>query len=826
MKKKLLGLVLAICFILPCGFILSACGGSGKSEQTITFEENGGSYVADIVGEEGSTVIAPTDPTRDGYSFDGWYTDINLIGERYTFDKIPNETLTLWAKWNLETYDITYTLNGESLSTQNPSTYTIETQSFQLINPTKIGYTFEGWTGSNGATPEHTVTIMDTFGDKEYTANWTESTYTVSFESNNTNYGTVNTETLTGVVFGSQMSVYENKITIGGTQITATPTLSNEQYTYAFDKWQVKIGNNDFANITGQTISDDVVIRAIFKQTENRFSVTVSNSTPAMGSLNITSVSDIAYSTEYVIADNTITIGVNIITATPSAQTTSQTYSFARWEIQDGSGAWNTAYGGNGFITKDLNIRAIFTSAAREYSVTFASNNLDYGQINSVAQSFNVDIAYGSSISVADNVMTIGGVGYTATAADQTTSQTFSFTKWQINGSDVVGGETISGATTITAIFSPAARNYSVTWMSQDGQTQLEFDESVPYGTTPDYNGEVPTKEPTVDKTFIFKGWSQNPNEALGEDENSLSVGGNTTYYAAFNFVAREYTVSFVVEGSDDNGPIGTISKSSISAEYNSTIYGNADSTQITIDGDTVNFNPRESTAEYKYYVLSVKIGDVDIVTGTTTVTGDITIKVRFVKAKQKYTVTWKTYNNNNPIEAYDITLETDLEVEYGFTPSFEGTFPAFEPVAYPNNTYEFAGWSTTRGTLGAATPSSLYEYKVSGDVTFYACFTATPKVYTITVKTSNAEKGTLSKDSETEQSQFVIQNVPYNTGAQAFPSYGNTLTFGGTSITANCAEGYQFEGWHITNASGAMVTNETDIASDMTIVAVFIASN
>ncbi|MBQ6165689.1 MAG: InlB B-repeat-containing protein, partial [Clostridia bacterium] len=66
--------------------------------------------------------------------------------------------LSYKANWQINTYNIGYTLNGGSVS-GNPSTYTVETSPVRLNNPTKTGYTFTGWTGSNGAAPSTDVTV-------------------------------------------------------------------------------------------------------------------------------------------------------------------------------------------------------------------------------------------------------------------------------------------------------------------------------------------------------------------------------------------------------------------------------------------------------------------------------------------------------------------------------------------------------------------------------------------------------------------------------------------------------------------------------------------
>jgi len=82
------------------------------------------------------------------------------------------------------TYTITYNLNGGSVS-GNPNSYTSESADITLINPTKTGYTFVGWTGSNGNTPSTLVTISSgSTGDKSYIANWQANTYTITYNAN------------------------------------------------------------------------------------------------------------------------------------------------------------------------------------------------------------------------------------------------------------------------------------------------------------------------------------------------------------------------------------------------------------------------------------------------------------------------------------------------------------------------------------------------------------------------------------------------------------------------------------------------------------------
>ncbi len=66
---------------------------------TVSFETNGGSAVADITAEAGSTIEKPEDPTRDGFTFAGWYTDEDCT-EAWDWDSdvVTGDTV-LYAKW-------------------------------------------------------------------------------------------------------------------------------------------------------------------------------------------------------------------------------------------------------------------------------------------------------------------------------------------------------------------------------------------------------------------------------------------------------------------------------------------------------------------------------------------------------------------------------------------------------------------------------------------------------------------------------------------------------------------------------------------------------
>lgn len=70
-----------------------------KTEYTVYFDSQGGSGTPNQIVQKGDKADKPSDPTRDGYSFDGWYRESGCIN-RYDFDKdIINGNITIYAKW-------------------------------------------------------------------------------------------------------------------------------------------------------------------------------------------------------------------------------------------------------------------------------------------------------------------------------------------------------------------------------------------------------------------------------------------------------------------------------------------------------------------------------------------------------------------------------------------------------------------------------------------------------------------------------------------------------------------------------------------------------
>lgn len=175
----------------------------------IKLNANGGTFNSsyNVIIDKNKTTL-PT-PSRNGYAFLGYSfsTSGNVEFNTNISDVTKIDNKHLYAKWSKNTYTITYTLNGGTISGQKTS-YTVE-DSFTLVNPTKTGYTFAGWTGSDGSTKQTSVTVpKGTTGNLNYTANWNINSYQVDINS-----------IVDGTTYSSGKSGYTFSVWVNGSKV-------------------------------------------------------------------------------------------------------------------------------------------------------------------------------------------------------------------------------------------------------------------------------------------------------------------------------------------------------------------------------------------------------------------------------------------------------------------------------------------------------------------------------------------------------------------------------------------------------------------------------
>lgn len=125
------------------------------------------------------------EPTMNGYSFTGWYDGSTKVSSNGTWKYTCNKTFI--AHWTIINYSISYTLNGGTNNSSNPSSYTVE-DAITFAAPSKTGYTFLGWyDGDNKVTG---IPLGST-GIVSVEARWSADLHTLSVTSEDTTKGTV-----------------------------------------------------------------------------------------------------------------------------------------------------------------------------------------------------------------------------------------------------------------------------------------------------------------------------------------------------------------------------------------------------------------------------------------------------------------------------------------------------------------------------------------------------------------------------------------------------------------------------------------------------------
>jgi uncharacterized repeat protein (TIGR02543 family) len=147
---------------------------------TITFNSNGGTYITAITQDYASEVSEPEEPIRENYTFEGWFRN-SALTNAYTFTTMPAQNISLYAKWTITTYTITYELNNGTNHTNNPTSFNVDS-SFDLLEPTKTGHTFDGWyLDSDFSGNVNSNIVVGTIGNLKLYAKWTINSYTISY---------------------------------------------------------------------------------------------------------------------------------------------------------------------------------------------------------------------------------------------------------------------------------------------------------------------------------------------------------------------------------------------------------------------------------------------------------------------------------------------------------------------------------------------------------------------------------------------------------------------------------------------------------------------
>lgn len=267
------------------------------------------------------------------------------------------------------------------------------------------------------------------------------------------------------------------------------------------------------------------------------------------------------------------------------------------------------------------------------------------------------------------------------------------------------GGNKISEGATILqnygTLYAQFVPTYAIIWNDENGNELSREEKLIGESLTPpDYS-----KEDTQEWDYTFHGWNDGTTTYAA---NAIpAVSGAATYTADVTKVKNNYTLTIgVVEAG-----YGSVNETSVTVPYGTSV--STSDNVLTIGTTTVTATPTASNAQYTYTFSTWQ-------NVPTSVTGNVdNIQAVFTRTLNTVTVTWKNEDGT--------PLETDENVEYGATPTYDGATPIKETDE--NFGYTFDGWDDGT-TVYAADALPI----VSGAVTYTAHYSTTPTVASVTV--------------------------------------------------------------------------------------------
>jgi uncharacterized repeat protein (TIGR02543 family) len=139
--KKLITLSIILSTLFFASVFLACDDGlnPGRISQTISFDSRGGSEVSSVTAQRGSTLSAPSAPQKRGYDFDGWFVDANGETEWDFLTDTVSGDMTLFARWSVTTFSITFSNLADGENPNDITEYTIYSD-IVFLPPTRAGF--------------------------------------------------------------------------------------------------------------------------------------------------------------------------------------------------------------------------------------------------------------------------------------------------------------------------------------------------------------------------------------------------------------------------------------------------------------------------------------------------------------------------------------------------------------------------------------------------------------------------------------------------------------------------------------------------------------
>ncbi len=446
-------------------------------QHTVTYDANGGAPTpAPETVDYGSNATKPSDPSYEGYNFDGWYINDTLVTWPYTV----TADVTMVAHWD-RIYTATFNADGGTPVPSNVSGVA-GTSVSKPADPAKNGFEFKGWQ-INGADVTWPYTINATDGDVTIVAVW-EQLYTVTFDYNG---GTGTPASVENLHIGDTVSK------------PADPTYAG----YRFMGW--KIGSDDvvWTNDDLYTVSGDVTMVA---QWSELFTVTFNTDggTPVPADVEG-------------IAGDTVSI--------PATNPVKDGYNFSKWQINGTDVTWPYT------ITGDAEITAVYTPYT--YTLKYNWNNANATVEQGVSDTTTVH--YGENyvfIPVAGTDFYTTGYefdGWYAEAACTNEVTADTPLPLQADGSIVnVYAKWVQGVYSVT--FNLEGGSFPVS-VDTDAYTGLHFLDPVYKPAAPEKTGYDFAGWTYTESGAVFNEWD-NPNNMFQMHANSFALTANWTPHA------------------------------------------------------------------------------------------------------------------------------------------------------------------------------------------------------------------------------------------------------------------------------------------------------
>ncbi len=744
-----------------CSYVVDFAAATGGS---VTATAGGISFNSGAEKAYGTELVFTASATTDGYSFVGWTVDgvtvVDTAANPLTIT-MPARAVTVTANFSLSSHEVCYATSDETMGTvtaklnnedfaSGSSAYYGEVITFYAT--AEEGYSFVGWYNgdtelSTNSMCEHTVTDAITI-----TAKFSETPVTkcqVTFSAYEDVGGTVTST-------GGNSPV---EVTEGATiQLTATPATG-----YTFKCWYVNGTETSGAATQAFVITGETTITAVFALATYDVSYEATN-----GSITVDGCVE---------KPTSVTHGEQItLTATADSG-----YEFDYWIINT-----EISYDATKIITVTAatSVTAVFKASA--YDVTATVNDTKMGSVTSVSSA-----TYETTVTL------------TATA-----NEGYEFVGWTVNGvtDTAENGNTLTftmpaNAVTVTANFKAIA--YAITYQAENGTILVNGDTApatISYGTTVTFT-------PSPNEGYEFVSWSLG-GTTFTTEELSCEINGETTIIATF--ALKTYQVAVVIDGetttytASHGVPMSLSTPMKAGYTFNGwVISGNG----VISDGELIATGDVTVTAQFTAIEYTVTV-IVDDTTNTYTKYYEDTVTLE-EPAKTGYTFNGWDISGNGEITEGVLTVYGDVTVtaqftaiEYTVTVIVDGTtntytryYEATVTLEEPAKTgYTFDGWYVDGELLSS---ESSYEYKVTGNVTITAQFTAIE--YTVTVNVDDT-MGSVTG------------------GGKA--TYGTTVT-----LTASSLDESQFEfvGWYV---NGELFSSESScvyaVTGDVTIEATF----